>query len=214
MLAGRGRPGQRGCDDRERVPRPARRRRRARRCRHFARHRPRHRPRDPRGGLVVALPVAEALAASIDVVIPRKLGAPGTRLRDRRRRTGRACPARASGPAARRAGPTTSSRRPRARRRRSGGARRLPWRSVAGAGRRPTVGDRRRRGGDRRHRGRRRWARAAGADRVVFAAPVGPPAARRPSGARGRRRDPAARAARVPRRGGGTASSIRSPTPR
>src|SRR5919201_2884716 len=31
----------------------------------------------PRGGIVVAEPVAEALEAPLDVVIPRKLGAPG-----------------------------------------------------------------------------------------------------------------------------------------
>ncbi|HYY07431.1 MAG TPA: phosphoribosyltransferase, partial [Actinomycetota bacterium] len=31
----------------------------------------------PRGGIVVAEPVAEVLEAPLDVVIPRKLGAPG-----------------------------------------------------------------------------------------------------------------------------------------
>src|SRR6266536_932488 len=31
----------------------------------------------PRGGVIVAVPVARALAAPLDVVVPRKLGAPG-----------------------------------------------------------------------------------------------------------------------------------------
>ena len=195
--------GQRGCDDRERVP---------------DRHDAGLALADvvashvtglatvlaiPRGGLVVALPVAEALAAPIDVVIPRKLGAPGTPS-SRSARSHRACvscTSERSGSSA--CGPTTSS-----------------------GGRAPGGGDRRR---EAAYRGGRspapvagrtvvivddgvatgatavaalRWARAAGAARVVFAAPVGPPAARA-------RLEPEADdvillrgAARVPRRGG------------
>ena len=50
----------------------------------------------PRGGVIVAAPVARALDAPLDVVIPHKLGAPRQpRARDRRRRSRRPRPRRA-----------------------------------------------------------------------------------------------------------------------
>ena len=135
----------------------------------------------PRGGVAVAVPVARALGAPLDVVIPRKLGAPGNPelaigavapgvrvLHERAVRQLRVPAAYIEGEAA---PPGGGDRAP-------GGD--LPRRPRAGAGRRPHGGGRSTTAWrpapppSPRSDGRARPAPS----RVVFAAPVGPPAAR------------------------------------
>ncbi len=134
----------------------------------------------PRGGVVVAAAVARALGAPLDVVIPRKLGAPGN-------------PELAIGAVApgvrvvdertlRRLGiPEAYVDREAERQEREIERREAAYRGdrppAPVAGRTAVVVD------DGVATGATavaalRWARAAGAARVVFAAPVGPPAAR------------------------------------
>jgi len=134
----------------------------------------------PRGGIVVAAPVARALDAPLDVVIPRKLGAPGnpelaigavapgvTVLHERAVRRLRVSPEYVEREAARQQDEIV--RREAAYR---GGRAPAPI-----EGRTVAVVD------DGVATGATavaalRWARAAGSARVIFAAPVGPPAAR------------------------------------
>jgi putative phosphoribosyl transferase len=135
----------------------------------------------PRGGIVVAEPVAAALDAPLDVVIPRKLGAPGN-------------PELAIGAVApggvrvlheravRQLGvPEAYIEREAERQEEEIARREAAYRGgrppAPVAGRSAVVVD------DGVATGATavaalRWARAADADRVVFAAPVGPPAAR------------------------------------
>src|SRR5262245_4004027 len=134
----------------------------------------------PRGGLVVALPVAAALAAPIDVVIPRKLGAPGNPelaigavapgVRVLHERAVRQLGVR----------PDYIEQEP-ARQEEEIRRREVPYRGARPpapvADRTVVIVD------DGVATGATavaalRWARAAGAAQVVFAAPVGPPAAR------------------------------------
>jgi putative phosphoribosyl transferase len=134
----------------------------------------------PRGGIVVAAPVARALDAPLDVVIPRKLGAPGnpelaigavapgvTVLHERAVRRLRVPPEYVEREAARQQDEIV--RREAAYR---GGRAPAPIerRTVA------VVDDGVATGATAV--AALRWARAAGSARVIFAAPVGPPAAR------------------------------------
>jgi putative phosphoribosyl transferase len=134
----------------------------------------------PRGGIAVARPVAEALRAPLDVVIPRKLGAPGN-------------PELAIGAVA----PGVMVLHERAVRQ-LGVSRQYIEQEAARQEEEITRREAAYRGGrpPAEVRGRTavvvddgvatgatavaalRWARAAGAARVVFAAPVGPPTAR------------------------------------
>jgi putative phosphoribosyl transferase len=134
----------------------------------------------PRGGVVVAVPVARALGAPLDVVIPRKLGAPGNPelaigaiapgvrvLHERAIRQLGVSDGYVEAEVVRQE--DEIARREAAYR---GGRAAAPV-----AGRTAVVVD------DGVATGATavaalRWARAAGAARVVFAAPVGPPAAR------------------------------------
>ena len=134
----------------------------------------------PRGGVVIAEPVADALGAPLDVVIPRKLGAPGN-------------PELAIGAVApgvlvvheravRQLGvPEAYLRREAERQEAEIGRREVAYRG----GREPApvaertvaiVDDGVATGATAV--AALRWARAADASRVIFAAPVGPPAAR------------------------------------
>lgn len=130
----------------------------------------------PRGGVVVAAPVAEALHAPLDVVVPRKLGAPGNpelaigavapgvRVLDERFLRTLGVPERYVEEEIAR---QEEEIRRRTQRYRSGGA------AVAVAGATAVIVD------DGVATGATavaalRWARAQGAARVVFAAPVGP----------------------------------------
>src|ERR687897_3639515 len=134
----------------------------------------------PRGGIVVAAPVARALDAPLDVVIPRKLGAPGnpelaigavapgvTVLHERAVRRLRVPPEYVEREAARQQDEIV--RREAAYR---GGRAPAPIerRTVA------VVDDGVATGATAV--AALRWARAAGSARVIFAAPGGPPAAR------------------------------------
>jgi putative phosphoribosyl transferase len=137
----------------------------------------------PRGGLEVALPVATALGAPLDVVIPRKLGAPGNPelaigavapgvrvLHERAVRQLGVRPDYIEREAARQ---EEEIRRREAAYRGDRSPAPVAHRTVmivddgvATGATGPPAGP------------ALRWARAAGAARVVFAAPVGPPAAR------------------------------------
>ena len=134
----------------------------------------------PRGGVVVAAPVARALGAPLDVVIPRKMGAPGNPelaigavapgiivLHERAVRQLRVPPdyvereaARAQEEIARREAAYRGTRPPAP----------IEGRTVVAVDDGVATGA--------TAVAALRWARAAGAASVIFAAPVGPPAAR------------------------------------